>query len=510
MEQEMVLEVKDVDKSFGDVRVLKGVNLGIRRGEIHALMGENGAGKSTIIKIISGAYTKDKGTIMIDGTEVEFADPKEAMDAGIRVIHQEIHTVKTLTVAENIFLGNYPQTQYGGIDWKKLNEKATEVLGILGESMDVRQKVEKVSIAGQQMIEIAKALSVEPKILIMDEPTAALNDQETEKLFQVLDRLRQNGVSIIYITHRFSEVYRLAERVTVMRDGETVGVLPVSEMNDDVLIRMMVGQEKDARFVKRKVTHGEELFRIEGLAAEGQLKDINLSVHKGEQVVVFGLVGAGQTELCRAIFGDLPFEQGCLWLHGEPLYLKSIEDACRAGIGYVSDDRKSEGIIPLLSIQENICLSAYRGKLSNRFGFLKRKQVKQTAEKYYEKLGVKSAGMEQNMGSLSGGNQQKGIIGRWLANDVKLLILNMPTRGVDVGARAEIYRTMEELAEQGVAILTISQEMPEVLGIADTVYVMHEGEIVARVERKDATQESLMRCALGIEVGGTEHDKESN
>ena len=275
MEQEMVLEVKDVDKSFGDVRVLKGVNLGIRRGEIHALMGENGAGKSTIIKIISGAYTKDKGTIMIDGTEVEFADPKEAMDAGIRVIHQEIHTVKTLTVAENIFLGNYPQTQYGGIDWKKLNEKATEVLGILGESMDVRQKVEKVSIAGQQMIEIAKALSVEPKILIMDEPTAALNDQETEKLFQVLDRLRQNGVSIIYITHRFSEVYRLAERVTVMRDGETVGVLPVSEMNDDVLIRMMVGQEKDARFVKRKVTHGEELFRIEGLAAEGQLKDIN-------------------------------------------------------------------------------------------------------------------------------------------------------------------------------------------------------------------------------------------
>lgn len=509
MKQEIVLEVRDIDKSFGEVHVLRGVNLSIRKGEIHALMGENGAGKSTIIKIISGAYTKDKGTIMIDGKEVDFTDPKEAMDAGVRVIHQEINMVKTLTVAENIFLGNYPQTKYGGVDWKKLNDKASEVMSILGDSIDVRERVEKVSIAGQQMIEIAKALSVEPKILIMDEPTAALNDQETEQLFEVLDRLKQKGVSIIYITHRFSEVYRLADSVTVMRDGETVGMLPTTEINDDILVGMMVGQEKDAKFIKQELTRGEELFRIEGLAAEGKLKGIDLSVHRGEQVVIFGLVGAGQTELCRAIFGDLPFDKGSLWLQGKPLKIKNIRDACRQGIGYVSDDRKSEGIIPLLSVQENICLPSYPGKLSNRFGFIKGKQARQLAQKYYEKLHVRSAGMGQNIGSLSGGNQQKGIISRWLANDVKLLILNMPTRGVDVGARAEIYRIMEELAKEGVAVLTISQEMPEVLGIADTIYVMHEGRITARVEREDATQEFLMKHALGIGIRGTENDKET-
>lgn len=498
MEREIVLEVKNIDKSFGEVRVLKDVSFHIERGEIHALVGENGAGKSTIIKIISGVYTKDEGEILLEGREIHFSGPGEAMDAGIRVIHQEINMVPTLTVAENIFLGNYPRNAYGAVDWKKLNEQAREVMGLLGDPINVETKVSKVSIAEQQMIEIAKALSVEPKVLIMDEPTAALNDQETEHLFEILERLKEKGVSIIYITHRFSEIYRLADRVTVMRDGETVASLAAGEFDDDKLVGLMVGEEKSARFVKQEIPIGDEIFSIEGLCAQNVLQDISLTVRKGELAVIFGLVGAGQTELCRAIFGDLPYEQGTMKLEGKMIQVKDIRDACRKGIGYVSDDRKTEGIIPLLSVQENICLPAYPGKLSGPLGFIKRKDAFRTAKQYYDKLRVKSAGMGQQIGSLSGGNQQKGLICRWLANDVRLLVLNMPTRGVDVGARAEIYRTMEELAKQGVAILTVSLEMPEVLGIADTIYVMHEGKIMARVERKDATQELLMKHALGL------------
>jgi len=510
MKKKTVLQVKDINKSFGEVHVLKGVNFSIIEGEIHALMGENGAGKSTIIKIISGVYTKDSGGISIDNNDIDFSNPKEAMEAGIRVIHQEINMVKTLTVAENIFLGNYPKTKYGKVDWKTLNAKAEEVMNILGEKINVREKVEKVSIAEQQMIEIAKALSVEPKILIMDEPTAALNDQETDKLFEVLDRLKKKGVSIIYITHRFSEVYRLADTVTVMRDGETVSTLPISKIDDDVLVSLMVGQEKNAKFIKKQMDIGEELFKIEGLTAAQKLKNINLKIHRGEIVVIFGVVGAGQTELCRAIFGDISFEEGSLWLHGQRINIKNIEEACKMGIGYVSDDRKSEGIIPLLSVWENICIPAYPRKLSNKFGFINNKFVRQVSKKYYDKLQIKSAGMGQKIGSLSGGNQQKGLISRWLANDVRLLILNMPTRGVDVGARAEIYRIMEELAQQGVAVLTVSQEMPEVLGIADTIYVMHEGEITACIEKENATQELLMKYALGIGVRGSNYDKKSS
>jgi len=499
MIQEYVLEATGICKSFGEVRVLNHADLSIRKGEIHALVGENGAGKSTIIKIISGVYLKDEGSVKIDGNEVHITTPKEAAEAGIRVIHQEINMAKTLTVAENIFLGNYPRKSYGGIDWKRLNEDARKVMEVLGDQIDVEQKVEKISIAEQQMVEIAKALSVHPKILIMDEPTAALNDQETESLFEILDKLRTSGVSIIYITHRFPEIHRLADRATIMRDGETVGVLEKNEICDDTLVSLMIGKEEGAKFSKECSEIGKELFKIENLNVADKLHNVSLSVHQGELVVIFGLVGAGQTELCRAIFGDLKIETGTMWMHGKKMEIRTIQDACSNGIGYVSEDRKLEGIIPLLSVKENICLPSYPHKLSNRFGFINGKTSKKLAAAYYEKLHVKAAGIDQNIGSLSGGNQQKALICRWLANDVKLLILNMPTRGVDVGARAEIYRTMEELSRQGVAVLTISPEMPEALEIADTVYVMHEGKVTARVDRKDATQEILMRNALGIE-----------
>lgn len=498
MEQNCILSVAGIYKSFGDVHVLKGVSLDIRKGEIHALVGENGAGKSTLIKIISGVYSKDDGEILLEGDEVSFTNPKEAMNAGIRVIHQEINMVTTLTVAENIFLGNYPKKVHGGIDWKLLNENARKVMEILGDTIDVSERVDRISIAQQQMVEIARAISVAPKILIMDEPTAALNDQETEHLFEMLEHLKREGVSIIYITHRFSEIHRLADRATVMRDGETVATLTAEEIDDDRMVSLMVGEEKSAKFVKKLRKPGEELFRVAHLSVEGKLHDISLTIHQGELAVIFGLVGAGQTELCQALFGMLPYQEGEFWLLGETLKIRSIRDALKCGIGYVSDDRKQEGIIPLMSVKENICLPSYPGKLSNRFGFIRDKEADRLTGTYYSKLHVKSAGIQQKIGSLSGGNQQKGLICRWLANDVKLLILNMPTRGVDVGARAEIYRSMEELAGQGVAVLTISQEMPEVLGVADTIYVMHEGRMTARVEREEATQENLMKYALGI------------
>ena len=493
-----VLEVKNIYKAFGEVRVLKGVNFDIQKGEIHALVGENGAGKSTLIKIISGVYAKDSGLMLLEEKEMAFSNPKDAMDAGIRVIHQEINMAQTLSVAENIFLGNYP-TKRGLIDWKELYKNAREVMEILGDPIDVEQKVAKVSIAEQQMIEIAKAVSVEPKILIMDEPTAALNDQETERLFELLESLKNRGVSIIYITHRFSEICRLADRVTILRDGESVATLSKTEICDELLVKLMVGEGKSARYIKRDIKKGGEVFRIDGLTAEGCLDNINLSIRRGEIAVVFGLVGAGQTELCRVIFGDLPHVKGKMLLDGNEIHINSIQDACKEGIGYVSDDRKNEGIIPLLSVQENICIPSYPGKLSNKLGFIKKKTAKQTAQMYYDKLHIKSSGLGQKIGSLSGGNQQKGMICRWLANNVKLLILNMPTRGVDVGARSEIYRTLEELADQGVAVLAVSPEMQEVLALADVVYVMHEGMITGKVEGKDATQEKLMKRALGIE-----------
>ena len=501
MEEKYALEARGIHKAFGEAKVLKGVDFALKKGEIHALMGENGAGKSTLIKIISGVYTKDAGTVSVAGEEVVFHTPKEAIDAGLRVIHQEISLVPTMTVAENIYLGNFPIGANKMIDWAKMNKDAQEVLDQLGENIAVTEKVRNLTIAEQQIIEIAKALSVVPKVLVMDEPTAALNDQETANLFKLLERLKSRGVSIIYITHRFAEIYELADRVTVLRDGAFVACLPTTEVTDEGLIKMMVGEEKDAAFERRATEKGDEIFSISNLTVEGKLDDVSLTIRRGELVVVFGLFGAGQNELCRTIFGDLHYDTGEIKMHGETLRIKNVKEACERGIGYVSDDRKSEGLIPILSVGENICLPAYANKLS-RSGFLRLDKTKKLGQEFFDKLGVRCSGQKQAIGSLSGGNQQKCLIGRWMANDAKLLILNMPTRGVDVGARAEIYRALEDLADQGIAVLVVSLEMPEALSIADRIYVMREHRVVAEVDRADATQEFLLSHALGVSAEG--------
>jgi ABC-type sugar transport system ATPase subunit len=404
-----------------------------------------------------------------------------------------------MTVAENVLLGNFPLRANKSVDWKKLNEKARGILALLGEEIPVTQKAGHLSIAEQQIVEIAKALSVRSKILIMDEPTAALNDQETSKLFRLLRKLKESGVAIIYITHRFSEMYELADRVTVMRDGETVGTVDVNKVTDDILVQMMVGQGKNAVFHRTLLPVGEEILAIRGLNVAESLRDINLHVNQGEIVVIFGMVGAGQTELFRAIYGDLHIASGEIRLHQHKVNIRSIRNACDQGIGYVSDDRKNEGIIPLLSVQENICLPAYARKLK-RYGFVRWKKAEALAQSFFTKLQVKCKSIDQSIASLSGGNQQKCVLGRWLANDSKVMLLNMPTRGVDVGARAEIYRVLEDLAARGIAVLIVSLEMPEVISIADRVYIMREFQIVAEVGREDITQETLLYHAFGLDI----------
>lgn len=492
-----ILEAKNINKTFGQAKVLDQVSFQLRPKEIHALIGENGAGKSTLIKIISGVYTKDSGEIYSDGEQVHINSPKDAIDHGIRVIHQEINMVPALSVAENIYLGQYPKTKLGRIDWNRMETEAEALLRRLGVSFSAKERAGKLTIAQQQIVEIAKALSINPKVLIMDEPTAALNDQETDALFEIIRNLKEQGVSIIYITHRFAELYKLVDRVTVLRDGKNVDTVDIGEVTDDRLVRMMVSSDTASVFTKGEHVIGEELFRLENLCAGKAFQNINLSVHRGEQVVIFGLAGAGQTELCRAVFGDLPISDGRMLLRGEPIEVRSIKDACQKGIGYVTDDRKNEGIIPQQSVQENICLVAY-DQMINGIGVLNRKKVKAVAQKYFTMLKIHCKSITQTISSLSGGNQQKGMFCRWLANDVKVLLLNMPTRGVDVGARAEIYRTMEAISRDGCAIITVSLEIPEVLSIADTVYVMHEGRICARLCGEEITQENLMKGALGV------------
>lgn len=498
MNNEYILSAEGINKSFGEAHVLKNASFTLKKGEIHGLMGENGAGKSTLIKILSGDYSRDSGTVTLDGKPVVFNSPKDAIDLGIRVIHQEISVVKPLSVAENIFLGNLPRKSNGMVNWDQLNKQAKEVLESLGEDIPVKTKVGLLPIAEQQIVEIAKALSVSPKVLIMDEPTAALNDQETSKLFSLLKKLRDKGVSIIYITHRFSEVYELTDRITVMRDGETVATLETKEVNDDKLVKLMVGEEKNAVFAHKKIQKGDRIFSVENLNVEGMLNDVSFHVNKGEIVVIFGLFGAGQNELCRAIFGDIKIDSGDIYIHNEKVSIHSVKDAIDSGIGFVSDDRKNEGIIPLQTVKENISLAALPKKLMAKFGLIKREKERELSQKYFDTLNVNCSGIEQKIGSLSGGNQQKCVISRWLANDAKILLLNMPTRGVDVAARTEIYRELEALCERGVAVIVVSLEMPEVLSISDRIYVMHEKRIVGELSRDEATQEKLMSYALGI------------
>lgn len=494
-----LLEMKDICKSFPGVKVLDHVQFSLQKGELHALMGENGAGKSTLMKILGGIYSKDQGSISIKGSVSDIPSPDAAAKLGITIIHQELKLVPHLTIMENIFLGReftYGKTRF--IHWRKMRQEANRYLSQLGMELDPGITAGELSVGQQQMVEIAKALSMNAEILVLDEPTAALTDREIEALFQVIEGLKQKGVGMIYISHRMEEIFRVCDRITVLRDGQYVGTKVTKETNMDELVHMMVGREIKDRFPKIEVQPGEELLRVESLSQIGKLHNISFSVRAGEIVGIAGLMGAGRTELAKALNGILPIDGGRISVNGQEVKLKRPSDAIAAGIALVTEDRKEEGLVLPLTVRDNVSLPNHAA--ISKYGFINRKKEQELADHTIRKLGVKTAGSEQIIGSLSGGNQQKVVIGKWLATSPKVLILDEPTRGVDIGAKKEIYDLMNQLAKQGVAIIMISSELPEVLGMSDRILVMHEGRITGEFNRdQQVTQEEIMHAATGGE-----------
>ncbi len=498
MEETPVLAMEGISKSYPGVRALDGVSFDVRPGEVHALVGENGAGKSTLMKILAGAEHGDAGKILICGKPAVVDSPQRAMDLGIAIIYQEFNLVPQLSVAENIFLGREPRAKVPGfVNFGAMRASASELMQRLGVSLDVRRPVSELSVAQQQMVEIAKAISQKARVIAMDEPSATLTDHELANLFTLIQQLKSQGVGIVYISHRLEEIFQIADRVTVLRDGQWIGTRPVSEVDRESLIRMMVGRELTETFPRRVVAPGEEMLRVEHLTRRGVLEDISFSVRKGEVLGLAGLVGAGRTELARAIFGADPIDSGTLTLEGRRVRISSPQEAIRKGIGLVTEDRKQLGLVLGMAVRENITLPSLR--LLSRLGFIRRGRERQVSEQFTRDLSIKTPSIEQQVNNLSGGNQQKVVLAKWLFSQSRVLIFDEPTRGIDVGAKTEIYQLMNELAERGVAIIMISSELPEVLGMSDRILVMHEGRLAGEVPREEATQERIMYLATGGE-----------
>ena len=496
MNKTPVVEMKNIHKSFFNVQVLKGVDFDLIPGEIHALMGENGAGKSTLMKILTGIHKSNSGEILYKGEIVEYHSPKEAEKAGIAVIHQELNIIPYLTVAENMFLGKELKRQpFGILKTKEMNEKTKENLNRLGIDIDPQKEAGELSVGQQQMIEIARAIAAETEVLIMDEPTAALTDREIETLFTVINQLRREGVAIIYISHRMEEIFRMCDRITVLRDGQSIGTKITSETDFEEIVKMMVGRELGERFPERTAEIGEDRFVVEDLSLEGIFNNISFNVRKGEILGVAGLMGAGRTEIMETIFGARKKKSGRIYMDGKELNIRKPHHAIAAGIGFITEDRKDEGLVLGLTVRENLAIPNLK-KLSKSAVIQKQKE-KQWTEEMIQKLRIKTSGPEQEVKSLSGGNQQKVVFGKWLGTEPKLLILDEPTRGVDVGAKKEIYSIMNELTEKGFSIIMVSSELPEILGMSDRVMVIHEGKLSAILDKKEASQEKIMEAATG-------------
>jgi ribose transport system ATP-binding protein len=492
------LEMQHISKSFPGVQALRDVQLEVRRGEIHALMGENGAGKSTLMKILVGIYHPDSGTIKVDGQTTSIDTPGQARTLGISIIHQELNLAPNLSVAENIALGKEPHSFGGWLDRRTMNRDAQAALVQVGANFPPTTIVSVLSVAQQQLVEIAKALSEHARILVMDEPTASLSEHETQKLFAIIRALRDQGISIIYISHRMSEVYELANRVTILRDGQYIATLEGDAINANELIRHMVGRSLHDLYEHDVINAGEVVLEVKNLADGHGLGPISLTLRRGEIVGLAGLIGAGRTELARLLFGADHASGGEIHINGRPVKINRPIDAIRARIGLVPESRKEQGLFLQMAIQENITINVM-SRLSLA-GFLKRDRLQQVAQKQVESLNIRLASLEQPVINLSGGNQQKVVLGRWLTLDPLILLLDEPTRGVDVGAKAEIYRIMSKLALNGVAILMISSELPEILGMSDRILVMREGLIAAELPGRTTTQEEIMLYATDLAV----------
>ncbi|MFJ7970171.1 sugar ABC transporter ATP-binding protein [Psychrobacillus sp. NPDC096389] len=496
---EPLLKMENISKSFPGVKALSNVQLDLHNGEVLALVGENGAGKSTLMKILTGIHQKDEGTITLQGNEINVTSPKQAQELGISIIHQELNLMKDLSIAENIFIGREPK---GALNFlvndKQLNKQATELFEKLNLDLDPKTKVQDLTVAKQQMVEIAKALSFNSKILIMDEPTTALTETEIETLFEIINNLRAKGVGIIYISHRMDELKRISDRITVMRDGTYVDTLTTIETEMSKVIQLMVGRHVYIES-KPNITEGqkETVLQVNNISTKTLLKDISFELKKGEILGFAGLMGAGRTEVARVLFGADPTTKGTITLHGNEVKIKSPADAVKQGIGYLSEDRKQFGLLVNMDVKSNIALATIKEYQSSSL-FVSGSKIKETAVKYVEQLKIKTPSVDQEIRLLSGGNQQKVVIAKWLRRDCDILIFDEPTRGIDVGAKGEIYKLLDELASSGKSIIMISSELPEILRMSHRIVVMSEGKITGVLSSEEATQEKIMEFATQL------------
>lgn len=494
--QNPILQMTDITKAFPGVKALDGVNITAYGGEVLALLGENGAGKSTLMKILSGVYKKDSGKIVIEGQEVEPNNIKEAEKLGIAIIHQELSVLPNLTVEENIFLGNEKYNKYSRkIDKKLLKERSKRFLEQIGCKVEPNALVRDINVGDRQLIEIAKALTKNSRIIIMDEPTTALTEVETKKLFEVIDKLKEKGIAIIYISHRMEEIFTICDRVTVLRDGKYVGESRTKDITHDELIAMMVGRKLEEQFPYKKVNKGKILLTVKNLKYKNKVNDISFEVRGGEILGVAGLMGSGRTELAKTIFGEYKKDSGEILIEGANIKISSAKDGIKNGICYLSEDRKGEGLVLGMSVGENMTLPNLI-KYENSIKKIDKIKEKEDIDKYIQKLSVKTPSAEQLIKNLSGGNQQKAILAKWIMLSPKVLIIDEPTKGIDVGAKKEIYEVLNELKEMGKAIIMISSDMPEVLGISDRIIVMHEGKLTGEVAHEEANQELIMKYAV--------------
>ena len=496
MANDELITLKGICKEFPGVKALSNVSFSLRAGEIHGLVGENGAGKSTLMKILSGAYKKDSGTILVDGKETEMGSPQISEELGIAIIYQELNLFRNLSVAENIFLNRQP-VKGGILDWRELNRKAQELFEQLGiHNIDVTQKVSRFSVAQQQLIEIAKAMSHNARVVIMDEPTSSLTQQETEILFRIMHRLKEQGNAVVFITHRLGELFAVTDRMTVLRDGQVIGTRNTADINKDELISMMIGRVLTQQFPTRVNRIGDVIFRVENLSDEnGRVKNLSFNVRSGEVLGFNGLVGAGRTEAMRLIFGVDKKKSGKFYKSGKEIHINTPRDAISNRIGFVTEDRKSEGLFLPFSCRFNTTLVALR-KIK-KHGILNMKLDKQAADNYRDSLRIVTPSMDQRVGQLSGGNQQKVVLAKWLFSDADVVIMDEPTRGVDVGAKREIYEIINKLTAENKAVIVVSSEMEEVMGICDRIYVMCEGKISKELQRSEFSQELISKYSIG-------------
>jgi len=494
-DNDTILKLHGISKSFPGVRALEDVSFDVKRGTIHALVGENGAGKSTLIKILAGIYHTNEGSLHFNGKEnVRFETPSESHKAGIGVVHQEIKLADPLTVAENMFIGNLVYTKLGLVDWKSMRKRAKKIIDDLGIDINVNAQVSSLSVAKQQIVEICKAVNLDMKLLIMDEPSATLTERELEIMFGIVRKLRDEGITVIYISHRLDEIFELADMVTVLRDGRHIDTLPVASVTRKQLIAMMVGRELGQEYPKEDVLIGETVLEARGIARKGVLKDISFSVRQGEIFGISGLVDSGRTELARAVLGIDKLDTGEVYVRGKKAHYSGFRDAIKGGFGLIPEDRKRQGLVQIFDVKTNICMVNLSKVI--RGGIIRKKLVNRYGKEFATKLRVMMPSLETQVQYLSGGNQQKVVVAKWLMQNSEILILDEPTRGIDVGAKTEIYHLITEMIKEGKTVIMISSEMPELLGMCDRIMVMHEGQKKGELTREEASQERIMALCV--------------